>query len=371
MTFITLCVLVVFVFCFSNTVANAGEDPAEDLQIKASRASSAGQFEKASQIFTQELDLLIAKGRHLDAAAVYTQFGEMSQIEGQFPAAEASYKNALDLFQHYAKPNDLSFIAALDDLGWMYVTWGRQIEGARLLNEAHHKAERVPPKDPGLLRHLDTQAAYLSVEGRYSEAVSDWKRALAIGAAAYGPDSRDYDSLLVHFGQASDLFGDYAGAVSLFRKYLNIESPASAGPANLSYAVAAGELAHVYTELHKYPEARHWFSESMNVFGSHPGEPLVYSMILSYLGDAYMAQRDWANAELQYRKALNIEQSVLGNNHTVAWEMFSLAKALRKRHAKSEAKDLESRAKAILIAEKNPTQEATIDVLALRHEEHE
>ena len=91
-------------------------------------------------------------------------------------------------------------------------------------------------------------------------------------------------------------------------------------------------------------------------------------MILSYLGDSSMAQGDWESAQSQYRQALRIQESVLGENNVVAESMLSLAKALKKLNLKGEAKDLAGRAKAILAAGKNPFTSNTVDVMALRRQ---
>jgi tetratricopeptide (TPR) repeat protein len=85
------------------------------------------------------------------------------------------------------------------------------------------------------------------------------RAAMEIGAAAFGPDSGQYDNVLLHFGQAAALNGDYEDAAKTFRRFLDIESRVST-TSNISTAVAKGELAHIYTELHKFPEAQRWFA---------------------------------------------------------------------------------------------------------------
>jgi len=107
-------------------------------------------------------------------------------------------------------------------------------------------------------------ASRLMFEGRYTEAEKDWNRALEIRQADYGADSPKY----------AEVPQDAGGAAALGRP------------------------------------------------------PLVYSILLSYLGDFYMATRDWQNADEQYRTALELRQRVLGNNRAVAQSMVLLSKAL-------------------------------------------
>jgi tetratricopeptide (TPR) repeat protein len=367
MTCFVICV-VAFFLSANGAFALSAQSAATDLQVKADDAAAGGRYDEARKLYLRALNLLLVKGQLADAGSVYSQLGEINQVHGVFPAAESYYKKSLDLLKRYAPPNDLRLVSAMDGLGWMYITWGRLADGSRLMDEAQTRGDRAQPNDPRLIRHLDSQAAYLVVLGKYSEAQRDWNRALEIGKVNYGPDGQQYANILVHLGQASSLYGDYAAAARMFRRYLKIEDQAP-GPPTISRAVAESELARVYTNLHQFSEARPWFDEALFAFRNNPDEaPLAYSMALSYLGDYYMAREAWSNARRQYQQALNIQQGVLGENHAVVASMLSLSKALKKLHLKSEAKDLVAQARAIAAAERNPLQDQTVDVLALsRH----
>src|SRR5581483_3670013 len=228
------------------------------------------------------------------------------------------------------------------------VTWGKASAGARFLEEARDKGRNAAANEPRLIAHLDTQAAYATVIGKYSEGQKTWKRALELANLDFGPDALKYDNVLLHCGQASSLVGDYQSAAEMLRKYLDIEQRRP-GTINASIALAAGELGNVYTHMKKYSEAQTWFNQAFN--GKNlKQQPLIHSVLLSYLGDYYMAQSDWQNAKSQFEQALTIEQSIMGNNQAVAKSMLSLAKALEKLHMKSEAKDLEGQARAIVEA---------------------
>lgn len=303
-----------------------------------------------------------------EAAEGYLRAGEVSQVRGDWPRAETLYKTALGLLQHSAALDDLPRVTAFDDLGWLYVSWGKMAEGARLMDEARARAERVEPDDPRLIQHWDTQAAYLVVLGRYSEARRDWAHALEIGRFNYGPDSPKYAAILVHCGQASSVYGDYKNADEMLRRYLTLE-PDPNRETEDARAVAQGELAHVYVEQHRYLEARRLFDRALAVFQNDPKRaPLVRSSILLYLGDFYMDQRQWGNAQLQYREAVNIQRKILGVNNAVASSMISLSAALKKLHQKNEAQQWMARAKAILTAQKDELPPDTVDVLALSRE---
>ncbi|HEX5230559.1 MAG TPA: tetratricopeptide repeat protein [Bryobacteraceae bacterium] len=312
--------------------------------------------------------LLLAKGRPVEAGMAYTDLGEIMQVHGAFLDAEASYKKGLALLSHYTPPSDVRRVIAMDDLGWLYLTWGRLQDGSRLMDQARTHAARITTQDPVMIRHFDTQAAYNLVTGHYSEAHKDWDRALDVGRINFGPESPKYASILVHIAQGSSILGDYKLAEQLLRQYLAVKARGvSATP--LELAVAQGELGHVCVQLHRLPEAQSWLDESTKAFNSHPeAAPLERSMVLSYRGDLSMAQHDWADAQWQYREALQIQQNVLGENKVVASSMLSLSKALQKLHLKDQAKQLAARAKAILSLRRDPALENTVDIMALRRQ---
>lgn len=348
-----------------NALVQASVAPARLLDKSAAGDAEAGKYDQAVGLYTKELNLLLASGKRPEAGAIYIDLAEIDHVRGTFPLAESNYKRGIDLLRHYA-PRDARLVRALDGLGWLYVTWGRNFEALRTMDQAHQAGERAQMSTVALLSHLDTQAAYLCVTNRYSEAQREWKRALDVKDANYGSDSAIYDVLLLHYGQASAIYHDYDQAQQLFRRYIAIEDRNSAGP-SISRAAAEAELGHVNVSLHKLAEAQQWFDQAMTIFNRAPDEaPLVFSMALSYGGDLYMAKKSWSAAEGLYRRALAIREKVLGDNHASAVCMMSLSAALQKLHRKQEAKALLARANTIMTTEKNPLQSQTVDVLALR-----
>lgn len=344
----------------------ANVSPVNALQRSADRDAQFGKYDEAVDLYTKEANLLLASGKRSEAGGVYVQLAEISHVRGAFRRAESSYKRGIDLLRRYSQPNDARLVHALDGLGWLYVTWGRDLDALRTMDQARDLGERMALSAGNLLGHLDTQAAYLSATNRYSEAQRKWKQALDVRDANYGPDSATWDVLLLHFGQASAMYRDYANAQQMFLRYMGIEDRRSPVP-SISRAAAAAELGHLNIALHKLPQAQHWLDQALTMFDRAPDEaPLVLSIALSYHGDLYMAQKNWAAAQGEYRRALDIREKVVGDNHASATCMISLSRALEKLHRKNEAKGLTTRAKAILAAENNPLQKQLVDVQALR-----
>jgi tetratricopeptide (TPR) repeat protein len=341
--------------------------PAGDLHNLAVLSSEIGLDDAARMYYEWELGILQRHGRIVDAGVVYTALAELSQTSGHFSKAEAEYKRAIATFDHSSYPSDLHVVAALDELGWLYITWGRLEDGSRLLDEARAKAEHSPLSSPSAIRHLDTQAAYRVILGEYTQAQRLWKQALTIGASYYGPQAHEYDNVLMHFGQASVRIGDYKTAEDMLQRYIANEGPASS-PMNTTRAMVTSELAHLYTTQHRYPAARSLFEKAVAMMQDAPEKaPLSRSMVFSYFGDYLMAQCDWQAAEQRYRQALTLQQGVLGDTRAVASSMERLSKALRKLHRKNEAEELIAEARRIWVAQPDlPYSRNTVDVQAFR-----
>ena len=342
--------------------------PLDDLHNLAVLSSEAGLEDDARRYYQLELDAIQRQNLRGDAGDVYIALGEQSQASGFFSQAEADYKSAIAKFDHSAGPVVVHQVIALDDLGWLYVTWGRLDEGTRLLDEGYMKAARsLALDDPLLIRHLDTQAAYRTLLGQYTEAKRLWERALKIREKYYGPQARQYDNILMHLGQASVQLGDFKTAQEMFQRYLTIEAPVS-GSRNDSKALALAELGHLLTQQRMYSDAQLFFAKALAIVGKMPEDvPLSRSLVFRYFADYLMTQHDWEGAVQRYRQSLALQQRVLGDTRVVASSMELLSQALRKAHHKPEAEQLTTEVRRI--REEQPGllySQNTIDLKSLR-----
>jgi tetratricopeptide (TPR) repeat protein len=349
------------------TGGGGAELPTEDLRHMAVLSTEVGLVAAARVYYQLELDILEQTGRGTEAGSVYIALGEISQSNGDYPKAESEYKKAIAALERTG-PGGFSLAIALDNLGWLYVTCGRLSEGSGLLDEARSMAEQASAgKDPRLIRHLDTQAAYRSILGQHSEAQRLWRRALTLREGYYGPQGYQYNNVLVHFGQASVHSGDYQTAKDMFERYLAIESRI-ARPLSAPRAVVTGELANLFTQQHQYAEAEPVFQQALELIRVGPEKsPLSLSLILSYYGDYFMARGDWTNAEQRFRQALALQEEILGDTRVAASSMEALSKALRKQHRKKEADQLAAKAGSIRAAQPGLLfSRNTVDVQSLR-----
>jgi tetratricopeptide (TPR) repeat protein len=349
-------------------VAGQGELPVGDLHGMAVLSSEVGADGDARRYYQSELEILQRHGRLLEAGAVYTALAELSQFDGEFRRAEVEYKQALAVLQR-SGPNSLALATVLENLGWLYVTWGRLNDGSRLLDEGQSVAQRCQcSQSASWIRHLDTQAAYRTILGQYTEAQRLWRQAITLEENLDGGVGFTYDNILMHFGQASLHIGDFKTAKEMFQRYLAIESRISR-PYKTPRAIVTGELANLMAQQRDYDSARSLFEQALGMMRPEKA-PLSLSLLLCYYGDYFMAREDWANAERRYREALALQEEVLGDTRVAASSMDSLSKALRKQHRKTEARELTEKADKIRSAQPDLLYSRnTVDVQAFRQHE--
>ena len=360
--------------CYREIVrrSEASEQPdkilPEDLHSIAALSTGMGRYEDAKNFYRRELAVLDRRGEKAESGVAYTSLGEVLQIEGSFAEAETSYRKAVELLNQYAGPADLRTAKALNAMGWLYTLWGKVDKAKQALQKALGVASNALPEDsPKLIHFLDVQASFLTTTGKYSDAERVWQKALRIGQRAYPGDAFPYEEIFLHLGQTYATAGDEKSAEEMFRRLLEIHKPAG-GMTTVAEAVVRAELAATYTHLRDFKQAEPLLLESVRMIQSTPGDvPLAHALILSYFGDYYMARSQWADAEIQYRKALAMREQMLGETAPdVAASMVSLSKALQKLHRKQEAEQLLERASCIMVLQKNPVYTGgTVDIRSL------
>jgi len=342
---------------------------AEDLHSAAVIEGELGHYRDAKAYYRRELDVLHRTGNEVAAGEVYRSLAGILQIEGAFSEAETSYQKSVELLTRCAGPGDIRTATTLNGLAWLYTLWGKMHEANLLLRQAMEAADRaLAPDDPRFIRFLDVRASFLTASGKYSEAERSWKRALQIGKKAYSGDDAKYDEVLLHLGQLYSVTEDFKSAEDMFQRFLVIAKPL-AGPDSVIRAVATAELARVYSQQRKFDAAAQLFSHSIQLIETERDKvPVVYSLIRTYFGDYYMARSQWPEAEVQYRNALALRETMLGKNAPdVAASMLSLSKALTKLHRKKEAQQYYAQALAIATSQNNAIYSGdTIDVRAFR-----
>lgn len=147
--------------------------------------------------------------------------------------------------------------------------------------------------------------------------------------------------------------GDYAEAE---KQWLAARADAEKlGVQDARLAATLSNLAELYRNQGKYPEADELNRRALEIWGKNldkPDDPNV-AQALNSLALTYGAQGRYSEAEPIFKRSLAIREKVLGPEHpAVAESLENYSALLRKLNRESEAAAMEERAKAIRA--KNP-----------------
>ena len=122
---------------------------------------------------------------------------------------------------------------------------GNYSEAEKQFTAAVKEAEGFGPQDPRLATSLNNLAVLYRTKGRYAEAESLYKRALAIDEKALGSDHPDFASDLNNLAELYRTQGKYAEAESLYKRALAIAEIAL-GPDHPLVATILSNLERLY-----------------------------------------------------------------------------------------------------------------------------
>ncbi len=159
---------------------------------------------------------------------------------------------------------------------------------------------------------LNNHASLLHQRGQFAGAEKKYKEAATFWIAATGAESDEHATTLNNLGEVYRLLGRYTDAESMFRKAVSIRESLM-GRDKLRLASALNNLGT--TQLQKFRAG------ATNGIGT--------SNSVASLGETQRAQQQFAEADANLQRALQIKKEILGANHPdVATSINNLA-ALR------------------------------------------
>jgi class 3 adenylate cyclase/tetratricopeptide (TPR) repeat protein len=202
------------------------------------------------------------------------------------------------------------------------------------------------PQAAGLI--LNQTARYLIERGRYSEAQSLAKDALALDELTLGTAHPEVARSLNNLGNAHFYQGRYADAQPLHERALAIRERAL-GPNDPLVAISLNNIANLYMYLGRYAEAEplHERAIAIRAQALGPDHPHLAASF-NNLAVLHVKQRQYDRAQPLYERALTLRERILGPDHPdVANSLNNLADLYEKQHRYGEAEQLYARALAI------------------------
>ena len=281
----------------SPAVAEGLLNLADLLKIKGDYANAVPQYERALAIWKSAFG-----PNHYDVALVLNNFGELQHRSGHFAAAEQLYRQALDITQAIY-PDSLLMGALISNLG-----------------------------------------SILQEEGDDDSPVAMYEHAQAIFEKREGPNHPDVAAALNNLGELLAERGDRQRAEPLLRRALEIREK-SFGQNHVEVAVSRHNLASVLAAEGKYADAESQFELALDILRTAlgPDDPEV-AITVNNLGLLKKQQNDFVGAELLFRQAVAIQEKGTPDHPALATTLYNLASVLVAQGRRSEAEPLARRA---------------------------
>jgi CHAT domain-containing protein/tetratricopeptide (TPR) repeat protein len=198
-----------------------------------------------------------------------------------------------------------------------------QLSRAGKYSEAIPEAERLVamlektrgPVDPDLAASLNNLAMLYGDQGRDADAEPLYRRALAMLEKVHGLEHPSLATDLGNLGALYQRHGRYADAEPLFKRSLAI-SERALGPAHPDVGRSLNNLATNYERLGRHAEAEPLFKRALVIYEKAvgPDHPAV-ATLLNNLGQVYKSEGRAADAEPPIKRSLAIREKVLGRDH--------------------------------------------------------
>ncbi len=268
--------------------------------VRALRMQRAGEYPAARTI------LLAALSETPESASLLGTLASVEQDMGEYLEAERSYLHALGVATR--SQVDIERITILNNLGTLYLDTRQYSKAERVRDDLERMGPGAFESYPALSALLQNLIASLEhARNRDDEAARHYEQALRLFRSAQGPVSIDAAIVESNLGTLYWEAGQYGPAGDLFRQSIRDIKTAS-GPQNPALVRSLINLAGC---------------ENMS---GHPNE-----------------------AEALARSAVELSGKILGLDHPVtARAELQLASVLRKLRRKTEARELEKRAQALL-----------------------
>lgn len=247
---------------------------------------------------------------HPEYARTLRALAQHYNYRRRYDASEPLYLRALGIFENALGEEHLEIAETLESLGLQYNTEGRYEEALPLYTRALGIHERLLGADhPTVANSLNTLGLeLLNNHARYNEAEPLLLRALAIWETVYGTDHFFVATALSNLASVYSNQGRFDEAEATFRRIISLHERTRGAE---HYRVAEGltSLANLYRMQGRFDEAI-----AMNTRAITIGFSGDFYRLTTYrnLGDLYVYQGQYDQAEAAYALALEVQQELFG-----------------------------------------------------------
>ena len=311
----------------TNPSAARGDDAATMLNLGYLYGRQ-GRYREAEPYLTRAIaryQAILGTAIHPDLANAYFQLGEVYLRESRYADAAKQYQSALTMYEQLEGPAGENTSHAVSRLSMAMMGQGKKSIALQLAMRSEKIAKSLPAGDArSEAAILGGLASIAEGNGKYTEAESLYKRALAADERSLGLASPDVATALRNLGclyRDREQF-NITQAEPLLKRALVIREKAL-GPEHPDTAASLSDLSLLYFYEKKFAAAEKFAQRPLpiqeKVFGPNG---LEVSTALNRLG---IAERELGNlpaAETTLKRALAIREKNLGPNHP--WIAVSL-----------------------------------------------
>jgi len=283
---------------------------------------------------------------HVDLAWALRQSAFIHEKRGEKADAEKLLKRALEIREKKYGKGSAEATYDTHRLARFYQSQGRPTEAEALFRTAVAEREKVLGKDhPDLAPALSGLAGFLVSEGKYDEAEKLLKQAVA--NREKGSESRELAQSISELADFYLAVARYNDSISLYNRAVTIYEKAD-GANSKSVAKELSRLWWPYSRAGRYAEGLPVARRAVQILEQLGVNDMAYEATLNTLASSENHQKNYAEAEVAYRKALSIcEASNDKKELNSAVVMNNLAQLLIARDEFAEAEKLLKRSIAI------------------------
>ncbi len=282
-------------------------------------------------------------------AALSANMGTVYEVRGEYDAALAAHRRALELRESALGSEHPSVAQALDALGGVYRLRGELDESIAAYRRAVELREAIfGPAHPAVGRSLGGLAATHYERGEYADAIATAQRALSILEAALGPDHARVGGVVSNLGVFYERSGDLDRALELQERALAIDEK-TVGGEHPSTAITLENIANIHHARGEFDKSLPLYRRSLaireKVLG--PKHPHV-AISLTNIGQTHHSLGQLGESLEYFHRAAAITESTVGPQHPdYADALENIGNVLSQRERWAEARDHHQRALAI------------------------
>ncbi|MEM9460805.1 MAG: serine/threonine-protein kinase [Myxococcota bacterium] len=237
----------------------------------------------------------------------------------------------------------------LDKVGVVLLQQGKGSEALDHFQRALAiKEQALGPEHGSMVVTLSHIGIALHRQGKRAEARAHYQRALARQEHALGPDHPDVAVTLGHIANVLREQGEQSKALTVYRRVLAIKQNAL-GPEHSSVAATLGNIGLTLHRQGELSEARSYYQRGLRIFERTLGpEHSAVATVLLNLGSVRHSEGHHAEALVDYQRALAIQERAFGSEHAaVAVVLGNIGLVLHDQGRLGEALAYQQRALAI------------------------